>query len=409
MKRLSLQFIFLFVAVCATTLSTTAAQAADEPAVRAILFYSPNCPHCHQVINEVLLPMLDEYGKQLEVVGIDTSQEAGSQLYQAALERYQAPKERQGVPTLVIHDLVLVGSQEIPDQLPDLVKEGLAAGGIDWPDIPGLAQLLTEVQSEPSLTPASPTAATPTSTLAAISQATIIPDPVNSEPKTTSTPTPSPIATSAPAILAVGEGEIPLDQAPEPPPDPVGMALAAAVLASMMIALGYTGWRIARPQARQHTLQLSGTVRVHTWAIPGRCVMGLGIASYLADGEVNQVKAICGPVGQCNVVQSSEYALLLGVPIAVWGVLNYLALATLWAGQRFLSGRMANLSLLGMLGLTLFGILFSIYLTGLELFAIHAVCAWCLGSAVITTVLMLLVVIPATDQKESSQLAATHA
>jgi hypothetical protein len=85
------------------------------------------------VINEVLLPMLDEYGDQLQVVGIDTYQAAGSQLYQAAIEQYQISPERRGVPALVIHDVVLVGSQEIPDRFPALVKEGLAAqASPDW-------------------------------------------------------------------------------------------------------------------------------------------------------------------------------------------------------------------------------------------------------------------------------------
>jgi len=45
------------------------------------------------------------------------------------------------------------------------------------------------------------------------------------------------------------------------------------------------------------------------------------------------------------------------------------------------------------------GTIFSIYLTCLELLVIHAVCAWCLSSAVITTVLMLLVAIPITGKE----------
>jgi uncharacterized membrane protein len=114
------------------------------------------------------------------------------------------------------------------------------------------------------------------------------------------------------------------------------------------------------------------------------------VASYLAYVEVTHSAAVCGPVGDCNVVQTSAYALFLGVPVAVWGVLNYLAIIGLWAGQRYLPGRVANLSLLGLLGLTGFGTLFSMYLTCLELFAIQAICSWCLSSAVITTALMLL-------------------
>jgi uncharacterized membrane protein len=120
-------------------------------------------------------------------------------------------------------------------------------------------------------------------------------------------------------------------------------------------------------------------------------VLGLVVAAYLAYVETNQVKAVCGPVGECNIVQTSEYARILGIPVAVLGVLNYLAIGVLWAGQTYLARRWANLSGLGLLGLTFFGVLFSIYLTCLELFVIHAICAWCLCSAIVTMLTMFLV------------------
>lgn len=381
MKSLSLRITLLFIAFSLLCPRTAAAQTGDRPVVRAVLFYSPNCGHCHHIINELLLPMLDEYGEQLQIVGIDTTQTAGSHLYETTILQYKVPDERRGVPTLVIHDLVLVGSQEIPDQFPSLVEEGLAAGGIDWPDIPGLDRLLSEAQAEPSPTSPPPTADSPASTATA-------------SPRASLTPAPSPSATLAPAVLTVGEDEIPVDPTEEIPNDPVGFGLAGAVLVGMLIALAYTFWRISRPQTWRRLVQLTPAARARTWTIPFLCLAGLGIASYLAYVEVNQVKAVCGPVGECNAVQTSEYALLLGVPVAVWGVLNYLGVVVLWAGQRFLEGRKADLSQIGLGGLLLFGTLFSVYLTCLELFAIHAVCMWCLGSAVTTTVLMLLVLIP---------------
>jgi len=45
--------------------STTSAQAQTTPVVHAVLFYSPTCPHCHLVINDTLLPLLEKYGDQL--------------------------------------------------------------------------------------------------------------------------------------------------------------------------------------------------------------------------------------------------------------------------------------------------------------------------------------------------------
>ncbi len=404
MKNLPVQFAILFIAICLTVPSTAAAQSAEVPVVRAVLFYSPNCPHCHIVINEVLLPMLEEYGDQLQVVGIDTYQAAGSQLYQAAIEQYQISPERRGVPALVIHDVVLVGSQEIPDRFPALVREGLAAGGIDWPGIPGLDHMLAEPQPESEPEPEPEPEVEPEPEPEPEPSSTSRP-PTAASPVSTSTALPRATPTLTPAVLIIGEDELPPAETQDSPSaDPDGFALAGVVLAGMIAALGYAGWRTARPPARQHMLKLfrSGRAplaRVCTWAIPCLCLVGLGVASYLAYVEVNQVEAVCGPIGECNIVQTSEYALLLGVPIAVWGVLNYLAVAALWAGQRFLAGRTANLSLLGLLGMVIFGTLFSIYLTYLELFAIHAICAWCLSSAVTTTALMILVVVPVTDMR----------
>ena len=379
MKRKTLAFILLINAFLVMLLPTTAAGAAEESVVRAVLFYSQTCGHCHMVINDVLLPMLDEYGDRLLVIGLDTSQAAGTQLYNATIEQFKLPPERLGVPTLVIQDTVLVGSAEIPDQFPTLVEEGMAAGGTDWPDIPGLAQLIADNPPDESPTP----------------------DPTTAD----ATATPAVAATETRPVLTVGEDEIPVGTEEEAPPEnPEGATLAWMVLIGMIVSLVYAGQRLTRSRTWQQIPKLLKPGKtplppVHTWVIPCLCLVGLGVASYLAYVEANQVLAVCGPVGDCNAVQTSDYALFLGVPVAVWGVLNYLAVAAFWAGHRFLTGRVANLSLLGLLGLTIFGTFFSIYLTYLELFAIHAICAWCISSAVVTTALMLLVVIPITGRR----------
>jgi thiol-disulfide isomerase/thioredoxin len=167
--KLRLLLIYLFILTWWVFPSITVAQSGDEPEVCAVLFYSPTCFHCHYVITEVLTPMVGEYGDQLHIIGIDTTQSKGGQLYQAAIERYQIPQERQGVPTLIIGEVVLVGSAEIPEQFPALLKAGLSSGGIDWPNIPGLDEVIpVEATSEtPSTTVSQPTA-TSASTLTPI-------------------------------------------------------------------------------------------------------------------------------------------------------------------------------------------------------------------------------------------------
>ena len=140
--------------------------------------------------------------------------------------------------------------------------------------------------------------------------------------------------------------------------------------------------------------------------MPLLALLGLGVASYLAYVEVNQVTAVCGPIGECNIVQSSPYAKLFGIPVAVLGVLSYLAIIALWLGQRYLPPRFASWSFLGLILLTVFGSLFSIYLTLVEIFAIEAICMWCLSSAVLTTLITVLVTSNIRGKSPQAKLTA---
>jgi uncharacterized membrane protein len=96
-------------------------------------------------------------------------------------------------------------------------------------------------------------------------------------------------------------------------------------------------------------------------------------------------------VGDCNAVQNSPYAKLFGIlPIGLVGAIGYIAILVAWAWRCFKTDAFARIAGPVMFGMALFGTLFSIYLTYLELFVIHAVCIWCLSSAILITVLMLL-------------------
>jgi uncharacterized membrane protein len=105
---------------------------------------------------------------------------------------------------------------------------------------------------------------------------------------------------------------------------------------------------------------------------------------------------VCGPVGDCNTVQSSPYAKLFGIlPVGILGLLGYVGILGAWLVARYAGEDVADLARLAMFGMALFGVLFTIYLTYLELFVIHAVCIWCLSSAVLITLLMLFSLGPA--------------
>jgi uncharacterized membrane protein len=111
--------------------------------------------------------------------------------------------------------------------------------------------------------------------------------------------------------------------------------------------------------------------------------------------ETRAVAAVCGPIGDCNAVQTSEYAYLFGIPIGVLGVVGYVAILATWAWGAWRADNRVTLALPLM---TAFGVLFSIYLTYLEPFVIGSVCVWCLTSAVVMTLLLLLSVETAAPQ-----------
>jgi len=369
---------------------------ADDPVVRAVLFYSPSCGHCHKVITEDFPPLFEKYGDKLQVVGVNTADAGGSVLFDAAGELCGIPPENSGVPLLVVGVECLVGSADIPEKFPGLIEQYLAAGGIDWPQIPGLREALA-----PARTP-EPTAA------GAAAEASPPPDPGPTGAAPSASPT-----TMADAMAAAAETSA--QGTPAAPSgialvgdvssegvvarfnrDPIGNGLSVIVLVGMIAAMG---WAIARRPWRAITERSSASRSLDyrpaagpaDWAVPLLSLIGLGVAGYLAYVETQQVQAICGPVGDCNTVQQSEYARLFGLlPIGVVGVLGYLAILAAWLISRFSSGSIGRWARFAMWAMIVIGVLFSIYLTFLEPFVIGATCAWCLSSAVIMTLLLLL-------------------
>ncbi|HEX5309102.1 MAG TPA: vitamin K epoxide reductase family protein [Solirubrobacteraceae bacterium] len=113
-------------------------------------------------------------------------------------------------------------------------------------------------------------------------------------------------------------------------------------------------------------------------------VLGIGIATYVTYVHYAGIKPACTAGESCTKVQTSVYSELAGVPVALMGLIGYVAiLATLLAPESE-NTRFATLVL------TLGGFGFSAYLTYRELFSIHAICEWCVTSAIVMTVLMLL-------------------
>ncbi len=113
-------------------------------------------------------------------------------------------------------------------------------------------------------------------------------------------------------------------------------------------------------------------------------VLGLGVASYVTYVHYAGIKPACTLGESCTKVQTSRYAEIEGVPVALIGLIGYVAiLLSLVVPQgettRFATG-----------ALTVGGFGFSVYLTYREVFSIHAICEECLSSAIIMTIMMCL-------------------
>ena len=289
----------------------------------------------------------------------------GRQLFQSAAEYYKDAREIRGVPTLVVGEQVLIGSLEIPEQLPGIIDTGLAQGGIDWPTFPGLSEvLLAQQQTEPI---------------------------VNTEPAIELTEEPLSIPETTNQLLATSS-----PSSTEYPlfilkflQDPIGNSIAVITLIGMLISVVFVGYFFLRPTDGTSDEALPGWLSWPGWVIPAICVAGFGVAGYMSYVEITHTEAICGPLGDCNSVQQSPYATLWGfLPVGVLGIIGYISIGIVWLIHRYSSSGFRKVLSLLMWGMALLGTLFSIYLTFLEPFVIGATCAWCIFSAIFITLLL---------------------
>ena len=119
-------------------------------------------------------------------------------------------------------------------------------------------------------------------------------------------------------------------------------------------------------------------------------LLGLFVSAYLYLYKIGRIGTLACGTGGCETVQTSEWSRFLGVEVALIGVLGYAALllvALLALRPAYTERREPALALAA---LAAGGVPFTIYLTSLELFVIHAICRWCVGSAAIIVTILIL-------------------
>jgi uncharacterized membrane protein len=109
-------------------------------------------------------------------------------------------------------------------------------------------------------------------------------------------------------------------------------------------------------------------------------VVGLAIAGYLTIVHYRESLLVCSGISDCETVQTSKYAEIFGIPVALLGLLTFVLLLVLAVVRIVQPGRTDSITMI-MFVLIVGSIGFYVYLTYLELFVIDAICQWCVASS----------------------------
>ncbi len=121
-------------------------------------------------------------------------------------------------------------------------------------------------------------------------------------------------------------------------------------------------------------------------------IIGLAVSIYMTIYKLTDNQNMCIGNGGCSKVNSSVYAEVYGIPVAVFGIAGYAALMVMLFIENRNSFLQANGTMI-IFGLALIGFLFTLYLIYVEVALIHALCPFCLTSQIAMTIFFILSVI----------------
>ncbi len=122
------------------------------------------------------------------------------------------------------------------------------------------------------------------------------------------------------------------------------------------------------------------------WAFVILGFIGFLDASYMTVSHYTGAAVNCSLTGGCDEVLSSKYSVILGVPMALFGMLYYLFILVT-AFFYLETGKKGALKILTLT--TAFGFLFSCWLVYLQFFVIKSICQYCMLSAINSTILFI--------------------
>ncbi len=132
---------------------------------------------------------------------------------------------------------------------------------------------------------------------------------------------------------------------------------------------------------------------------------GIFIGLYLTLYKIGVIGELTCSIGSCETVNTSKWSWFLGLPVAAWGLFFYVdvfAIALVGTMPRFESEPVISLVLTAEAAV---GVLFSAWLTYLELAVIHAICIWCVTSAIVVTLIFLTSLLDLQESRTQSTSA----
>ncbi|MBF0225764.1 MAG: hypothetical protein HQK76_09945 [Desulfobacterales bacterium] len=306
--------------------------------VYSVLFFRPDCPHCHKVVKELLEPISNQYRGRALIITVNISTENGKILFDETIKQYNVPAPRQGVPMLVVGDITFVGEQEIMSVFPSVLAIFMNMGGIRFPYIPGLQEAIDLRNTKQTNTTSSDIVSVTEQTMFELVKSRILKNPLGN---------------SIAMIIFFG---------------------MIFVLIKSLIAIRYVSF--------------DKNYRWKFWVIPLLALIGMCVSGYLSWFKSYETDVICKIVGDCGLVQNSKYAKIFGIHVGIIGFAGYIAVIFVW-----LLMFLRSFELLGSLilfGMVFIGTVFSAYLTFIEPFVLGTVCFWCLISASMITIILWL-------------------
>jgi len=128
---------------------------------------------------------------------------------------------------------------------------------------------------------------------------------------------------------------------------------------------------------------------------------GIAIGGYLTYSRLADQATACGGIGQCELVQTSEYSAIAGVPVALLGLLYFAVISLLALARLRGAPGAAEWAPPAAFSLAVAATAFVAYLTYVELFVLEAICPWCVSFATLTLVSLLLTVWAALSPREA--------